>query len=513
VTYLVTFGFPILWVMFFHLLPFRHGILAVILSGMLLLPSLFSIGLPLLPDLNRDNVTVLTALLCALIYHGAYVKEQSAQGAPPVVLGGWMPKDPIVLLLLAILVFGPIGTVVTNGESVNVGWLPEHSRPGLGVKDILNMFQTALLTLLPLFVARRYLCTPESHRIVLVAIVVAALIYSLPALAEIRLSPIFHTTVYGYFPSQYMQHYRAGGFRPIVFMPHGLVLGMFLSLSVIAALALWKSEPKDRAPRFLLFAVWLGGTLFLSKNVGALMIAMVLAPAVILLSPRRQVLFAACVALVVVAYPALRGIGISPLQYVADYLQSGAPGRANSLQYRLDNEQLMLDKTLLKPLFGWGGWGRNMIMAQESRAVPLDGAWIIYISQRGWIGFLGLFGIFAYSVISLLRPGILRALHPATAGLSLVLVANFVDLIPNAGMTPLTWLIVGALVGHIEYARARTPAAQAAVAPGRAPSGRAATPPLGVAARFAGASPASVAKGDGRTRYTRFGGQDRTRQS
>ena len=41
--------------------------------------------------------------------------------------------------------------------------------------------------------------------------------------------------VYGFFPHSWLQHVRGGGFRPIVFMNHGLVLGIFLSMAVVAS--------------------------------------------------------------------------------------------------------------------------------------------------------------------------------------------------------------------------------------------------------------------------------------
>ncbi len=36
----------------------------------------------------------------------------------------------------------------------------------------------------------------------------------------------------------------------------------------------------------------------------------------------------------------------------------------------------------------------------------------------------------------------------ATAGLCLILAANLIDLIPNATLTPITWLVTGAIMGR-----------------------------------------------------------------
>jgi len=42
------------------------------------------------------------------------------------------------------------------------------------------------------------------------------------------------------------------------------------------------------------------------------------------------------------------------------------------------------------------------------------------------------------------------AIIPATYCLALMLSANLLDLIPNSSLTPLTWLIAGALLGAVE---------------------------------------------------------------
>ena len=38
-----------------------------------------------------------------------------------------------------------------------------------------------------------------------------------------------------------------------------------------------------------------------------------------------------------------------------------------------------------------------------------------------------------------------------TVGLAMALTANLVDLIPNSGLSPVTWLLAGALCGRLEH--------------------------------------------------------------
>jgi hypothetical protein len=62
--------------------------------------------------------------------------------------------------------------------------------------------------------------------------------------------------------------------------------------------------------------------------------------------------------------------------------------RAGSLAFRIKNENMLVQKALQQPLFGWGGWKRSFICAKttgETVSVP-DGLWIIAFGQNGLFG-------------------------------------------------------------------------------------------------------------------------------
>ena len=67
--------------------------------------------------------------------------------------------------------------------------------------------------------------------------------------------------------------------------------------------------------------------------------------------------------------------------------------RAQSLEFRLDNEDLLIAKALQRPIFGWGGWGRNFVYdeSEHRRVTVVDGMWIIALGSYGcrWSGFDG----------------------------------------------------------------------------------------------------------------------------
>jgi hypothetical protein len=92
-----------------------------------------------------------------------------------------------------------------------------------------------------------------------------------------------------------------------------------------------------------------------------------------------------------------------------------------------------------------------------------------------------------------------EAIDPATAALALILAVNLIDLLPNSGLTPITWLLAGALAGRLEWspAAAAVPGAAATAAGAGGTGPPAAAPDGAVAARarlpyarpLAGASP------------------------
>src|SRR5207244_6020829 len=116
-----------------------------------------------------------------------------------------------------------------------------------------------------------------------------------------------------------------------------------------------------------------------------------------------------------------------------------------------------------KPLFGWGGWGRNRVYnAAYSKDITItDGGWIITFGTFGWFGYLGLFGMFAIPVLRLNR--LVKQLEREdaliAAGLALILAANIADMVPNANLMPLTFVIAGAIAGRTVAVRSARTAA------------------------------------------------------
>ncbi|MFN3578079.1 MAG: hypothetical protein ACK4TJ_14005, partial [Tabrizicola sp.] len=248
-------------------------------------------------------------------------------------------------------------------------------------------------------------------------------------------------------------HIRAGGFRPVVFLNHGLMVGIFFCLSIISTAILFKEARREGRMAFpwLAAMVWLFLVLYLSKSLGALIIALPSALIVLLLGARVQVAFSVVIAFVVMFYPMFRGAGWIPVNAIHELALSIDEDRAASLKFRLDNEDVLLTKANQKPLAGWGSWGRNSIFDPETGEMTsiTDGIWLIFIGVYGWLGYIGRFGLLTVPILLYaLRQ---RTYGPSliTPGLTVLLAAMLIDLLPNAGLVNYVWLSAGAVAGLV----------------------------------------------------------------
>ena len=441
---LALFAWPLISIVFFQRLRLPLAILVTILGGYLLLPSRISLDLPLLPELDKTSIPAITALVLALIF----TKDDRSSDARPV---GLIPRHPAALALLGLLVLGSVMTVLTNGDALTYGF---RTLPGLRLYDAASTVLSAMMVVIPLVLARRYLADPAALRLFLGVICGAAVAYAFLALFEVRMSPQLHTWVYGYFPHGWRQHVRGGGFRPVVFLGHGLILGIFLTMSLLATVGMMRVDARRRG-LFLGAALWLGLTLLLSRNLGALMIATVLLPVILFLSVRGQLLAAAIIAGVFLTYPVMRVAQVLPFEQVLTFAADVDPARAGSFMTRLENEERMLAKASERPLFGWGGWGRSRVYAEDGSDITIaDGAWVIILGVHGWVGYLARFGLVAVPVFLLLLRRRRYDVGMETSVLTVVLAANLIDLVPNSAIMPLTWMLAGALWGRLELQRA-----------------------------------------------------------
>src|SRR4029079_18945292 len=103
--------------------------------------------------------------------------------------------------------------------------------PGLSVKDGLYVALHMIFHVgVPFFLGTVLIREASDIEYLLRFVVKAALIYSIFALLEVRLSPQMHRWVYGYAQHSFGQTMRFGGFRPLLFLEHGLAGVRLLSV-------------------------------------------------------------------------------------------------------------------------------------------------------------------------------------------------------------------------------------------------------------------------------------------
>ena len=176
-------------------------------------------------------------------------------------------------------------------------------------------------------------------------------------------------------------------------------------------------------------------------------------------------------------YPLLRTFDLVPTKLIVEGVKSIDRDRAQSLEYRFDNEDILLRRASARPLFGWGRFGRSRVYdADTGKDLSVtDGRWIIDLGQFGLIGFLCEFGLLSICVYrAALSFRLARSVEEqlAFATLALIVSINIFDLLPNSGLIPWTWLISGALLGQAEelaldrrLAKSRIGSARLGVAP------------------------------------------------
>ncbi len=437
--YIVLGCWPLVIIFLFTQLPVRAAAIWSILLSYMVLPVSTEFHYPGVPALDKTSLPNLVTLLCALAFTKRSIRL--------------IPREPLLVGLMAIFVLSPALTTLYNADPII---LTQSSIPGMTYHDALSICAAQIITLLPFILGYSVVGNAQGHVTLIKAIAIAGLIYSLPMLLEIRISPQLHRIIYGFAPHQFAQQMRMGGFRAVVFIGHGLLVAIFCCMTLIATMGFARERKKIVGLPTLLAVGYLAVVLYLCKSFGALSFALLFAPLVYFARSRTLIVVAMLVGVVVLTYPALRGSGLIPTRTVSSVTQAISSERNASLNFRLENEDALLKKAAQRPLLGWGTWGRNRIYAEGSDedVSTTDGTWIITVGSFGWLGYLATFGLLCYPlIVSAIRYRSGLPYPIQSAALHIVLAVNLLDLVPNSSLRPITWLIAGALAATIRQHR------------------------------------------------------------
>lgn len=438
-------------------MPRRAALVWSLLAGYLLLPESFSIDVKLLPPIDKGSTGILGLILGVFLFKDQITPRTRGTA---LHLKGLVNENPffgrLVIALLALMVVRAMLTIATNTDPFFTG---ARFLPALRPWDMINMGVQTAVVVVPFFLGRYFLATPADHRFLLRCLVIAGLLYSVLILIEMRLSPQMHNWVYGYHQHSFSQHVRGGQYRPKVLLQHGLWVGLLVFMVVMAAGALSRNKTVPGGGKWLLACGYMLLILTFSRNLGALSIGLMLLP-LLWIKTVWQARVASVVALLFVFYPAVRQADLVPLDQITSFAAQYSENRAASFAFRIRHEDVLLERAKEKPLFGWGGWGRSRVYNENGADVSVtDGIWIIVLGTSGWVGYIAFFGLLSAPLIALPRVARRRPIPPETAAMALIMAGNLIYLVPNSALSPVGWLITGALAGFVQFTPKPTAAA------------------------------------------------------
>lgn len=418
------------------------AVLAVALIGTLALPELQTSPAPPV-TVHSVRVTPLDFTKVNVINYG--------------LLAGWLLVDggrlrglhltrfdgPAVLATL----FPAVSSVI-NGNSVEMTF--DELNSGIMAWGV------------PYFIGRIYLREATGCWRVTAALALGGLVYLPLCLFESRMSPQLHYWLYGFHQHDFAQTYRYGGYRPMVFMQHGLAVALFMAAASLCLYWLWRCAvwPFPQLPRFLrrwpgAWSLALAATAVLCRSLGAAALGLAGFVTLVASPLLRSRLLLLGLALLPPVYVTARISGLLSADTIF-----GAIGRqvdkerAESLGFRLKCEDKLIAGLGEQWIYGVGGQVKDRPKDDFDRPIVTDGLWIITYYDSGAIGVAAVFAMLLLPVARFL------SLHPAEAwrtpavapaAVAATVVALFaIDSLSNAMPNVMYMLLVAALTGWNE---------------------------------------------------------------
>jgi len=336
--------------------------------------------------------------------------------------------------------------------------LPTSLSNGLGAYDGLAGVWGAIVAFgIPYWVGRIYVRSATDLSEVASALVLSGLLYAPLCWYEIRLSPNLHHTVYGFSQHVFAQTRRFGGWRPMVFLQHGLALGMWMSAVAVVSFGLWRGRRLRRTLYLppLLIVLSLGVTAIFCKSLGALVLGAMGTTVVLLCRLLRSRYPLVLLALLAPSYIAARAVLDWRAESVVEQASRIDHDRGLSIEGRIATDAVLRDRAMERPLFGWGGWNR---IREGLPPMLTDSLWALVFAQKGLVGLVSFFGMLVVAQLLPLRRLRLRGMNvweqPEILVLIAVLAMHTLDCTVNAMLSPVYIALAGALCGwgseHVE---------------------------------------------------------------
>ena len=423
---IASFGWiPVTIVLFASIGP-RRAAAASLILGWLFLPGAVY-NFPGIPPVSK-----ITAVCFPIIFATALFDKQRFGRLSPTKLD----------IPMLIWCFCPLVTSISNG---------------LGLYDGISGITKNVLTWgFSYAIGKMYFSSYRGLRVLGTWIVIGGLIYIPFCIWEIRMAPTLNYYIYGFRSQSYSTSIRFGGYRPIVFMQHGLALGVWMMSALLTGVWLWRTKVVPRLLNFpmgfnvlSLFIVFL---LCRSLNAILLFCAGIFSYHAIRSLGFKVVIL--CIAVVPVFYIVSRDVGILSTERLTNYASIISSDRARSLYGRLYHEERLVEKAWQRPLFGWGGWGRNRVYnAYGEDTSVTDGLWIIAFGVYGLVGLVSLGMILLLPTFAFYRKYHVedwaQAQFTPMVAFITILPLYTIDCLMNAFVNPIFTVVSGGMLGWL----------------------------------------------------------------
>ncbi len=419
------------------------GAVWVFLAATLFLPERTNIDFPLVPALSKHQFASILSLLTL------YRRD-------PAIFRRCPPFRGVEAIMLLFFV-GAVAQVPANEDPVVwEAWPDPIVLPPMSYKEsVSNILARAITYWMPFYLGRLVMQNTQQFRQVLKHLVVAGFIYSFLSFIEQVMSPQLHIWIYGFHQHDFGQTRRMGGWRPTIFMVHGLNTAMFMLTVANAAVTLARIKEKalKYAPKSL--AIYQSIHVLLMKSTGVIIYGFVTLPIAAVSKPRAQMSVCWAFAAICALYPWSKVQDFFPREEIEQFITAKFDAeRAESMFTRFANDDMLSDRGHERFWFGWGGYGRMEVFNVWGKQITIpDAEWIALFGSTGLCGLVSFFAISLVPIFGASR-AMTKLKDPTDriliAALAVMSVTYSIDMLLNSMQNGFPMFLAGGLLGLTE---------------------------------------------------------------
>lgn len=435
--FIVLLAWPLVVITLFALLRPARAVVVAFVAGWLFLP-LISLDVTGLPPYGKFTATSMAVIVCIALFDW-----QRLMG----FRFSWLDLPMLVWCLV------PMASSLSNG---------------LGAWDGVSGISDRVLTYaIPYLVGRLYLTKEERWAYLGKALVMGAIVYLPLCIWEMRMSPQLHGWVYGIRGRAHWEYgdaFGMFGWQPTVFMNSVFEVNMLMSMAALTTFWAWRSGRLRKiqgvdirwfVPCFVVMAVlckkW--------SNIGLMLIGLT---ALALTEKIRSPIWVYAIIFLPIGYMTLFSLDIYRGEGISDQIGSLSERRAESFQFRLDNDAQLVDKAMQRPIFGWGGWGRNRVHNEQGKDVSVtDSAYGIFLGVNGIVGLAAITLVYTLPFLTFVRKWPpktwLRAPASMVVPFAMIVGLHLIDNLFNAFPNAMYPMFAGGVTAFVLSSRSAAP--------------------------------------------------------